>query len=200
MKITTTIFVALLVLLAGCDIPEPAAKWSAAEIDPSLPHQPVYRKLDSLPEYMSVGDILEDKGPLRRSSDVTYLTQKMEDRKDPPRTHTNNCRSYMGQTDTLRINIGIGSGFGGDGFVILYDNGRFTLRPYHSTDTHWDGERNPVYLITRQSLSLDKVHYQKGDSLYGHIEFEAREITELSEWVKHHAVGYFRGKLIEYPR
>jgi hypothetical protein len=195
-----SIFTAILFLLAGCNQPDPVLKWSAAEIDPNLVNNPVYRKLDTLPEVMSMGDVFENKGPLQRSSEVAYLTQNWDEPKDSPRIHANNCRAYIKRTDTLRISIGIGWGFGADGFTLFYHNSRFAVKPYHFTDTHMDGQPEPVYFITRQNLVLDKAQYKLDDSLYGHIEFEAKEINELHEWVKHRATGYFRARVIEYPR
>ena len=103
------------------------------------------------------------------------------------------------KSDSLCIRIGIDMDPGwGMGFRIFYKNGKFYTLPF-SEDGHliFTGLPKPIYEIREQELTLDKDHYNVGDSLYGHIYFH---ITETYKGIKsretqHYANGFFRGKI-----
>ncbi len=91
-------------------------KWSEVNINAKISLDSVYNQLNKQNEIFSVferQDILR-----KRSSDVSYFVAEKIDLRDNRFANFNNCRAYFFHSDTLSINIGIGNGFGGNGFVI----------------------------------------------------------------------------------
>jgi len=132
---------------------------------------------------------------MKRSSDVSYFIGEKIDLKDNKFANFNNCRAYFFHSDTLSIDIGIGNGFGGHGFVLYYKDNKFITKPYHFTDVVMQGEVDPTYRIVYQKLSLDKSNYNVDDSLYGRIEFKSIETGNDNKNIEHFAIGNFRAKV-----
>jgi hypothetical protein len=104
-------------------------------------------------------------------------------------------QSLFFHSDTLLINIGIGNGFGGHGFIISYKSKKFYTEPYFSTDVIYSDKVEPTYKIVYQKLILDKASYSSGDSLYGHIDFKSIETDKEKNTTEHFGKGYFRTKV-----
>ena len=132
---------------------------------------------------------------MKRTSDVAYFGGHKLNLEDDKYSKLNNCRAYFFHSDTLSINIGIGNGFGGQGFIISYKNKNFYTHPYFWTDVIIEGEVEPKYEIVYQKLTLDKPTYSLGDSLYGYIDFKSVETDNYMNTIKHFGKGYFRTKI-----
>ena len=102
---------------------------------------------------------------------------------------------YFHLSDTLSINIGLGTGFSERGFVIKYKDRKFHTQPYFSTDAITPGEPGPTYKIVYQQLTLDKPSYKPGDCLYGHIHFKSIETSKDNNTTQHLVEGYFRARV-----
>ena len=134
---------------------------------------------------------------MRRTSAVAYFSGHKLNVQDDKYAKYNNCRAYFFHSDTLSINIGIGTGFGGHGFIINCKGKKFYTEPYFWTDAIDPGAVEPTYKIVYQKLILDKANYSLGDSLYGHIDFKSIEVDEQHDTTDHFDKGYFRTKVAE---
>ena len=175
--------------LTNCTHKKYNTQWSAAEIKADIIYNPVYKELVLQPELYSVFE-LEDSSS-KRTSDVAYF-RDYKVNQNGKYSKINNCRAYILLSGTLSIDIGIGKGFGGQGFIVKYKNRRFNTEPYYFTDLIIEGEVKPTYEIVYQKLILDKPSYTMGDSLYGYIEFKSIETDNQKHTSEHFGKGYFR--------
>jgi hypothetical protein len=129
---------------------------------------------------------------LRRTSIVTILNIS-EGRKEIFSGNNYNCRAYLTK-NTLRIQIGISSGFSGNGFGIDVENTKFHAEPYSWTDAIDPRIKEPTYKMVRQELILDKSQYSTGDSLFGKIYFHSIE-NNNGKLTDCYGEGYFRAKV-----
>lgn len=179
------------VLLTNCTTK--SNQWNKANIDPAISKDSIYRQLDNQVE---IFDALEEHDSLmKRTSDVAYLSRFRIGQGIDEYFKNYNCRAYFFDSDTLSINIGIGNGFGGQGFIIKYKDKKFYAEPYFSTDVIVVGEAEPTYKIVYQELSLDKLNYKLGDSLYGKIEFKSIETDKDLKKEVYFGKGSFRTKV-----
>ncbi|NMH25372.1 hypothetical protein [Flavobacterium solisilvae] len=168
-------------------------KWENFNVDNKISENEIFKKLDNEKEIFSA---LEKDTLMKKSSAVSYINNRNEDY-DMKYSNFNNCRSYFWKKDTLSINIGIGNGFGGHGFIILVKNGKFYTEPYYSTDVVTEGEKESVYKIIYQKLTLNHSNFKIGDSIYGKIDFKSIETDNQNKTINHTGVGYFRTKVKE---
>lgn len=182
----------ILLYLTNCNLREDKAQWDKAIIDSNISKEPVYLELDKKSEIFSVFE--EQDSLMKRTSDVEYLTEKKINPGEFNNPKYNNCRAYFFNSDTLFIDIGIGNGFGGQGFLIKYSKNKFYSEPYFSTDVIIPGEPEPTYRIVYQKLFLDKSSYKISDSLYGKIDFKSIENLK-GKTIEHFGKGYFRTKV-----
>ncbi len=132
----------------------------------------------------------------KRTSDVSYLCYGKHEKHDTTYAKFNNCRAfYYAKSDTLLINIGISSGFGGQGIDIKYKNKKFNAAAYLFSDVIIEGETKPEQKVIYQRLTLNKLNYNVGDSLFGKIEFKSMEIDKQGDTVLHVGKGNFRTKV-----
>lgn len=105
--------------------------------------------------------------------------------------------------DTLNINIGYSTGFSSNGFEILYYDKKYNIVPYYETDNivifvDDNGKEiqqpTPKHFFHNQRLVLDKTNYNKGDSIFGFIDFSSLE-TEGNQKSIHKGKGYFKTKI-----
>jgi hypothetical protein len=179
--------------LSNCNSPKSKVQWDYATIDPTICNEPIYAQLDKEAEIFSA---LEDHNTsMKRTSDVKYIIGRKMNPGEYRNPQPNNCRSFFLHFDTLLIDIGIGTGFGGHGFIIKYSNKKFYTQPYFSTDVISIGESERTYKIVFQSLTLDKSNYKFEDSLWGKIDFKSIEIQRDSTTIEHFGKGYFRTKI-----
>jgi hypothetical protein len=137
--------------------------------------------------------MLEEQDSLmKRTSDVEYFGREKLYKEY---SKLNNCRAFFFKSDTLSINIGISSSHAGDGFIIKYKDKKFYTKPYYWDDVIMPGEVEPTYKIVYQKLTLDKINYKEGDSLYGKIEFKSIETDEYLKKTEHFGKGSFRTKI-----
>ncbi|GGH42458.1 hypothetical protein GCM10007423_39140 [Dyadobacter endophyticus] len=187
---------AMISLLFNCSNQQTTDQWDDAIIDAHLSKDSVYKQLDKENEIFSA---LENRDPLaRRTSNVSYFSGKRIDLSDNQHAKYNNCRAYFWNTDTLSINIGIGNGFGGHGFIINYKDKTFYTEAYFATDNIIPWEVKPTHKIVYQKLALDKPKYVVGDSLFGKIEFKSIETDNEGERTEHFGKGHFRTKVSKF--
>jgi hypothetical protein len=163
------------------------------EINSAVFQNSIYKELDEQPELFSALEFRDSV--MKRTSDVAYFTGHRTNLQNDQWSKFNNCRAYFFHSDTLTINIGMGNGFGGSGFIINCKNGRFYTEPYFSTDVVVVGEVGPTYKIVYQKLILDKKSYSLGDSLYGFINFKSIETDNKNNKTEHFGNGYFRTRV-----
>lgn len=184
-----SLFIILFTLFCSCK-KEKTIVWDEAAFDSKISGNPVYQKLNTQKEILAV---YEHDTSMRRTSDVTFM--KEYDGANSVQTSKHyNCRSYYFNPEILTINVGLGSGLGGDGFIINYKNGKFYTEPYFYTDLDPDKKKELVYELIGQTLTLDKPQYQLGDSLYGKINFHILE-TNKGRQTELCANGFFRTKI-----
>jgi hypothetical protein len=170
-------------------------RWDEVVIDPELSRASIYKELDKQKEMFSA--LEKQDTSIRRSSDVAYYSG--QEKLDSQYAKFNNCRAFYFpkfHSDTLLINIGVGNGFGGQGFIINYHNRKFYTEPYVSTDVVYEDMIEPVYKVIYQKLTLDKSGYKVGDSLFGRIDFKSIERDGLKS-KEHVGKGYFRTKVTQ---
>ena len=183
----------IVVCASSCKSKSQHKQWDNASIDPTITQSTSFKLLNQESEVFSG---LEKEDTLaKRTSGVLYFTNGHINLSDSNSARLNNCRAYFFHGETLSINIGIGNGFGGWGFIINYRDKKFYAEPYYSTDVIIVGEPEPVYEILYQKLTLDKPSYKVGDSLFGKIDFKTIEIDQDKTKIEHSGKGYFRSKV-----
>jgi hypothetical protein len=165
-------------------------KWDIATVDPTISQRTSFKLLNQENEVFSAFENQDSSA--KRTSGVLYFTKGHVNITDSNSAKLNNCRAYFFHGDTLSINIGIGNGFGGWGFIINYREKKFYAEPYYSTDVVIPDEPEPVFNLVYQSLTLDKPVYQVGDSLYGKVSFKSIETDRDGSKIDHSGNGYFR--------
>lgn len=165
--------------------------WEDIITDPKISKNIIYSQLDKQPEIFSVGE--EQDSLAKRTSDVAYFWGEKINQADTNYSKIYNCRAYLFH-DTLSINIGFGHLFGGWGFIISCHNRKFDIRPYFVTDIVYPDAPKPSFKVVYQRLTLNKLSYKLGDSLYGKVDFKIIEATRNQNPVQHLAKGYFRTK------
>lgn len=172
-------------------------KWSLIEIDSTISKNFIFKKLDKKTEIFNRTEKYDVSD--KRTSDVTYFDTKYKSLRKEKYSKNNNCRAYYFKSDTLMINIGLGLGFGGRGFIVRYKNKNFYTEPYNWNDIGVEGdsdfEQYPIYKIVYQKVTLNKLHYTVGDSLFGKVDFKSIEINRDSSKIEHFGKGYFRTKV-----
>ena len=164
-------------------------RWDEATIDQKISQDSVYKRMDTEEEIFSA---IDNDTSRKKSSDVISFIGRPDQY-----SKMNNCRAYFFNSDTLIINIGIGTGFGGQGFIIKFKANKFFTAPYFTTDVIMDGERRPTYELIYQKLVLNKSNYKAGDSLFGKIDFGS--VGPDFSNAKHFGKGYFRAKVKRSP-
>lgn len=187
---------AMISLLSNCSNQQTWDQWDVANIDPLLSKDSVYKQLDKEKEIFSLYE--KQDSLVKRTSGVSYFSGKRIDLNDTRYTRYNNCRAYYFKPDTLSINIGFGSGFGGSGFIINYIDKKFYTEAYVGTDVIIEGEVEPTHKIVYQKLTLDKTNYVVGDSLFGNIEFKSIETDNEGGRTEHFGKGHFRTKVSKF--
>ena len=172
-------------------------KWSLIEIDSTISNNIIFKKLDKKTEIFDRTE--KNDVSIKRTSDVTYFDTRYKSLRKEKYSKNNNCRAYYFRSDTLMINIGLGMGFSGRGFIIRYKNKNFYTKPYTWNDIGAEGdsdlEHYPIYKIVYQKVILNKQHYNVGDSLFGKVDFKSIEINWDSSKIEHFGKGYFRTKV-----
>lgn len=176
----------------SCQDKKQVERWDIVNIDPQISGHSVYKRLDKENELFSAHE--KQDSSIKRSSDVAYTKTGKDITPNINYLKFNNCRSFFFHSDTLTINIGIGDGLGGQGFVIRYKNNKFYTEPYFITDVIVRGEPSSTYELEYQRLTLNKSGYKIGDSLYGRIDFKSIE-TRKRERIIHTGNGYFRTRV-----
>ena len=179
--------------MSYCSNTKNTNQWDEVSIDADLSKNSVYKQLDEEKEIFSLYE--KQDSLAKRTSGVSYFSGRSIDLDDTRYTKYNNCRAYYFKTDTLLINIGFGTGFGGSGFIIHYKDKKYYTQAYNFTDVIIKGEVKPTHKIVYQKLILDKTDYAVGDSLFGKIEFKSIETDNEGEGTEHFGKGNFRTKV-----
>ena len=164
-------------------------------VDASIASNPVYKKLDK--ERDTKERYILDAVPSLKTSDVSYLSSRDTTKADSSGARNYNCATYL-KADTLQIDIGRGTGYGGKGFVITYRNKAFTIEPYYSTnviDFNKNYKAGSSFEVLKKHLTLNKASYNAGDSIFGKIKFKIIE-QDGAQKITHTAEGYFRSKVV----
>lgn len=147
--------------------------WSEVDFDAKISSDPAFLKMDE-EGFVS----LSDNPKISKTSDVRY------NKKDLNRTDNLNmdntfknfvCSAIFNHSDTLFIDIGLHSWFSGSGFVLSFFNRTFNAQPYSYTDIVLENQTRPTYKILSQKLTLNKLSFVVGDSIYGSVEFRIIE-------------------------
>ncbi|RAJ92696.1 hypothetical protein LX87_05027 [Larkinella arboricola] len=181
---------AITLFLFRCTDKPKDLQWDKVRIDSTISRNAVFQQLDQQQEITSFPEIPDSL--LRRTSDVAYYTSQQMDSLNNPYAKFNNCRAYLSKPDNLIINIGSSDGFTGHGFIIKCKDGRFHTEAYLFSDNITENEREPIHTILYQKLTLNKMTYVIGDSLYGYIKFKSLEVNSVEDTVVHTGKGHFR--------
>lgn len=170
------------------------SKLTPAIVDSSIRSEKIFRIMDTQKEVIN-GTEIYDSIPRKKSSSVIfYANKRPKTNEELKMANFNNCRArnWKGKT---RINIGFNSGYNGGGYGIDYILGRFQLEPYSFTDVIPNNSKEPEYKIVKQNLTLDKLYYKVGDSIYGKIDFIMETNNFPPKKILIYGNGYFRTKL-----
>lgn len=164
-------------------------------VDPELIDSNIKEQADLImegePEVWSIDDEQnKDTTNRRKKSSVVKIVILQDDLNDIEMTDKLRCIADL-KNDTIHINIGINTGFGGSGINIIYTGNKLSTNIYRYTDVVYPNEKKRKYKIENQKLVLDKSTYKTGDSLYGYVY--VRMVDD--ENVKYYADGFFRAKL-----
>lgn len=172
-------------------------QWDEVKLDSSISHDSIYKRMNKQEEIPNMFEFKNlDTVLIGKTSDVQYLVGNENADKY---SKMNNCRAYFFKSDTLIINIGIGNGFGGRGFIIKYKANKFFTEPYYEDDVVFEGEPFETYKLIYQKLTLNKLNYKVGDSLFGKIDFKSIETDLEKKKHEHTGKGYFRAKVKQSP-
>jgi hypothetical protein len=188
--ITYSLILFMTLYVGSCNDKSRNRQWENVSFDPAIVGKDAYKQLDKENEVFSLFENQDTSA--KRSSGVLYFTKGHINLSDSNSARLNNCRAYFFHGDTLSINIGIGNGFGGWGFIINYRDKKFYAEPYYSTDVVIPDEPEPVFNLVYQSLTLNKPVYKVGDSLYGKVSFKSIETDQDGSKIDHSGNGYFR--------
>ncbi|MDQ6481927.1 hypothetical protein [Dyadobacter sp. LHD-138] len=188
------IFLSVLILIALVSCKEEKDHyWSDVTFDNKISANPSFKKMDK-EEFASS----YNNENLKRTSDIKYSNEIL-DRASGFATNYSpvnyGCTAYFDdKSDKLVIDIGLHGPFGGSGFSLNYFNGKFFANPYKYSDIPLENETEPIYKVIVQKLTLDKSHFQVGDSIYGLVNFRIIEIKDKIS-IGHTAKGFFRTKI-----
>ena len=170
------------------------ANLTPALVDSNIRNEKIFKIMDTQKEFVD-GSETNDSIPEKKSSSVIfYINKKPVNKEELKFANFNNCKAFNWGGRT-RIKIGFNSGYDGSGYEIIYVLGRFRLQPYSFTDVDPDNRKSPDYKILKQEITLDKLYYKVGDSIYGKIDFimESSNFSSIKGLV--YGNGYFRTKL-----
>jgi hypothetical protein len=187
MKAFVTV-ISSVILLSACGKKEE----NAFVVDPDIKGNPIYKQLDK--ETDTKERYILDAVPHTKTSGVFYLNDRDSSTADSSAARNFNCVVYL-KADTLQIDIGRGTGYGGRGFEIVCDNNQFTITPYYSTNVIKPFEPTSTYKTLQQYLVLNKEKYNAGDSIFGKVKFKIIE-QDGEQKITHSAEGYFRSKVV----
>lgn len=192
--IRNAFILAILYIQFNCMDKKDVHQWKPVRIEPKISEDPVYALLDEQGEVFSAFE--KEDSLMKKTSDVAYFNSRLN-MPDSNAAKVNNCKAYFFHSEILTISIGVSNGFSAHGFIINFKDSLFYVEPFYSTDAIVEDEKDPSYKIVYQKLTLDKSHYQLGDSVYGKIEFEAIETGADNRSFKHSGKGNFRAKVGE---
>ncbi len=175
--------------------------WDVFQIDTSLKHLPVFKKLDSVPEIQQMFEQLEEGQ--KRSVAMDHYETELGYVSDAASAYvTRNfsevlvCHAYLNRDeDTLWLNIGFGTGFSGWGTTVYITKNVFKTMPYYFDDIVDMDEKEPLNFPFSQSLILNRRHYKMGDSIFGYVGFKSIYYNEYEIPSKHNVKGFFRTKV-----
>ncbi|RBQ11371.1 hypothetical protein [Pedobacter miscanthi] len=196
-KFSQLLCISVALFVSGCQNKQNSDQWDNACLDPGLPKNIIYHELDQKGEIFS---FYEKHDKSKRTSNVSYFSYGIHEKRDTSGTTYNNCRAYYSGSDTLLINIGINGPFGGQGLLIKYVNKKFNTEAYMHTDLVIEGEMAPNQKIIYQKLSLNKENYEIGDSLFGKIEFKSIDLDYSGDTILRSGHGNFRALVKEQKK
>ena len=170
----------------------PSERCDIVRINPRISRDKAFAIMDTQKELMAFPG---QDSTLKRSSMVSILTGDQHSRQDSLNSNFNTCTAYLSKSDTLHIDIGLHSLFGGSGFIISCYDGRFYTEGYEYSDVVYSGTDKPQHWVICQELTLDRTKYKAGDSLHGYINFKAAERNELGDTIVYTGKGNFRAKV-----
>jgi len=186
-----SIFICCLLFVFACNNSRPNNFVVNADIAGNAVYKSLNNQRDTKERYIL------DAVPSLKTSDVTYLSSRDSTRADSAMAKTYNCATYL-KADTLQIDIGRGTGYGGKGFVITFYNKAFIIEPYYSTnviDFNKNYRTGHIFNTIEQHLTLNKAKYSAGDSIFGKVKFKIME-QDGEQRITHTAEGYFRSLVV----
>lgn len=189
-----TVLFFLFILIFSCQKTTKIVKWDQVTIDSKISENKIYKDLNKEKEVFFFPE--DRNSTLKKSSDVSFYAGKEINLNNDYARH-NVCKAYF-LLDTLIIRIGVETHFGGVGFKINFKNKKFHTKTYKTSDVINKEENKPTYTIAYQKLTLNKVNYKIGDSLFGNIEFRSVEIDQDNNQIQYFGKGYFRAKIQKF--
>nr|WP_294794565.1 hypothetical protein [uncultured Mucilaginibacter sp.] len=180
--------ISIIMLITACDKKDQ----DDFVVDPKIQSNPVYKKLNK--ERDAKERFILDAVPSLKTSDVFYVNDRDSITADSSSARNFNCVVYL-KADTLQIDIGRGTGYGGRGFVAACNNKQFTITPYYSTNVIKPYEPTSTFNVLQKYMALNKEKYNAGDSIFGKVKFKIIE-QDGEKKITHTAEGYFRSKVV----
>ena len=197
MIIQNLLFILLCPFLLSCatdtenTISVNAIKYDTLEVKESLQNELIFRLMNEIDEPASAFSDQSDS--IRRKASSTVQLMVIWDEKDRAGATDSNgltCSAVL-KEDTLRINVGHATGFGGSGVSIKVVGNQFTTIFYKYTDLILPVRKEPVILVEKQNLILQRAKYAIGDSIYGFVYLRSVDDKRM----KQYAQGFFRTKI-----
>ncbi len=159
--------------------------FAVIDIDNKIKNAKEIKDLKHSFELPSIVDEQEGKQKMKTTNIVSFLQFKKE-----KTSSFNHFRAFATiKENNVVIFISYNTGLGGGGLRILRKGRTFSIRPMH-----WDdiggSEKDDLYKINYQKLTLDKSNYKIGDSIFGKLEVEIvkyfPQIDEIFDGEKFH--------------
>lgn len=178
-----------LIVLISCSLNRITKEWGSVEINSEIKSKLAYKLLSSELEIFNYNEVVDSSQT--KSSGIDYVVKDIDFNIE--NNYSARCVAIL-KNDLLEIRTIYSNGFGGEGFIIYYKNGKFLIKEagYSDVLSLYEPKQEIVY----QNLVLDKTQYSNKDSIYGYVDFKIKK-TDFDNYKSlHSGKGYFRTKII----
>ena len=182
-------FVFIFLFLISCRKSDSKDEYSRFSVDENLSKQDTFKLLSKLPENKNNFDELTNSKTSAVTQTLTFTNTK----------YTNDKRyiyfdNYKAEAkiinDSLHIFINNNNGQFGNGILIKVFDGQYLIKNI-DPNTIRNRLKFVAYPLNEEKLILNKLKYQKNDSVFGYINYTCQITPALSKNMK----GYFRSKV-----
>jgi len=157
-------------------------------VNEKIKFAPEMRKLKS----KKINPLINIGGNSKEANTDFYLDYKTENKNEVFFRFHANLNEKPIKFETL--NFRISTGFNGTSVEVHKINNRFKTIVSDFTDNTAQ-EKLTEYKVLSQELTLDKINYKRGDSIFGKIKLEIEEKRTDDTKAKYISQGYFKHKI-----